>query len=233
MNLDIILPCYNPIPGWAENIVTCHKKLCELAPGCVFRLIIVNDGSFRNVEEQDVAHLRASIPHFEWVSYAENRGKGFAIRQGAALAHSAYVIFTDIDFPYLEEDLLLMFEELKSKQSDLVLGIRLGNYYEKAPLYRVFISKVLKVLIRFLLQTKVNDSQGGLKGFSRKGMAILQATTIDRYLFDLELLKKASHESGLKISSVPVTLKPHVVFAPIGLNILRREFVNFLKILWM
>ncbi len=233
MNLDIILPCYNPIPNWAENIAACYGKLVQLAPDCTFRLIVVNDGSLRNVENKDVALLKSAIPNFEWVSYAENRGKGYAIRQGAALATAEHIVFTDIDFPYLEEDLLSMCEELKSKKSDLVLGIRTGNYYEKAPLYRVVISKILKIFIRFLLQTKVSDSQGGLKGFSQKGLAILKSTTIDRYLFDLELLKKASHEPGLEISSIPVTLKPHVVFAPIGLGILRREFINFLKILWM
>jgi dolichyl-phosphate beta-glucosyltransferase len=232
MKLDIILPCYNPLPDWADNILDCYARLRSLDPETEFRLVLVNDGSARNVLPAEVEKLRQNISHFEYLNYSQNRGKGYAIRQGAELCRAPYVIFTDIDFPYLEEDLLRMYAHLRSGD-DLVFGTRQGNYYEKAPLYRALISKVLKFLIRLLLRTRFTDSQGGLKGFSQAGLSLLKATTIDRYLFDLELLKRASREKGLKMSSIPVSLKPHVVFAPVGLAIIRRELLNFWKILWV
>lgn len=233
MKVDIILPCYNPIPGWSDNIIQSYQHLQALAPGFQFRLILVNDGSVHNVSESDFTKLASALPDFHPIQYALNRGKGYAIRCGAALANAPLVLFTDIDFPYLEEDMLAMLQQLQETQADIVVGVRAGNYYSNAPLWRVFISKMLKLMIRTLLRVKITDSQGGLKGFSQKGLAVLKSTQIDRYLFDLELIKLASHRKDINLQSLVVNLKPHVVFAPVGMRILRREFGNFLKVLFM
>ena len=53
---------------------------------------------------------------------------------------------------------------------------------------------------------------------------------VDRFLFDLEFIKKAS-KSKLKITTISVELRPNVVFSKVGLKILFKEFGNFLKIL--
>ena len=233
MKIDIILPCYNPIPGWSDNILSAYRHLQNLAPQFQLRIILVNDGSSRNVSATDFDKLTQQLPHFHCISYDQNRGKGYAIRQGAALADAPYVVFTDIDFPYLEEDLLAVINKLSAEQVDIVIGVRAGNYYTKVPTWRVFISKMLKLMIRTLLRVSITDSQGGLKGFSQKGLDVLKTTQIDRYLFDLELIKLASRRSDLNMQPVVVNLKPHVVFAPVGLAILRREFGNFIKVLLM
>ncbi|AEE53184.1 glycosyltransferase family 2 protein [Haliscomenobacter hydrossis] len=233
MKIDIILPCYNPIPGWSDNILSAYQHLQNLAPQFQLRIILVNDGSSRNVSPADFDKLTQQLPRFQCISYEQNRGKGYAIRQGAALADAPYVVFTDIDFPYLDEDLLAVINKLSAEQVDIVIGVRAGNYYTKVPIWRVFISKVLKLMIRTLLRVNITDSQGGLKGFSQKGLDVLKSTQIDRYLFDLELIKLASRRSDLNMQPVVVNLKPHVVFAPVGLAILRREFRNFLKVLLM
>lgn len=233
MKVDIILPCYNPIPGWSDNILSSYQHLQTLAPELELRIILVNDGSTRNVSEQDFDKLAAALPHFHPIQYTQNRGKGYAIRCGAAVADAPLVLFTDIDFPYLEEDVLTMVQQLQHTHADIMVGVRAGNYYQNAPLWRVFISKMLKLMIRTLLRVKITDSQGGLKGFSQKGLAVLKSTQIDRYLFDLELIKLASHRKDIDLQPLVVNLKPHVVFAPVGMRILRREFSNFLKVLFM
>lgn len=233
MKVDIILPCYNPIPGWSDNIVQSYQRLQALAPDLDLRIILVNDGSMRNVREVDFEKLEQSLPHFQSIQNSQNRGKGYAIRCGAALADAPLVLFTDIDFPYEEVDMVAMVRQLQNDSADIVVGVRAGNYYQNAPLWRVFISQMLKLMIRSLLRVKITDSQGGLKGFSAKGLEVLKSTQIDRYLFDLELIKLASHRKDINLQPLVVNLKPHVVFAPVGMNILRREFGNFLKVLFM
>jgi glycosyltransferase involved in cell wall biosynthesis len=233
MKIDIILPCFNPIPGWSDNIISSYLHLQGIAPQLNIRIILVNDGSFRNVEHSDFEKLAQGLPDFQLISYDQNKGKGYAIRQGAAVADAPYVLFTDIDFPYQEEDVITVVDRLSAEQVDIVVGVRAGNYYQNAPLWRVFISKILKLMIRTLLRVKITDSQGGLKGFSQNGLAVLKSTKIDRYLFDLELIKLASRRKDLTIQPVVVNLKPQVVFAPVGLAILRREFGNFIKVLLM
>ncbi|MCB9082665.1 MAG: glycosyltransferase family 2 protein [Lewinellaceae bacterium] len=230
-HLDIILPCYNPIPGWEKTVVQSYQRITELLPESPIGLILVNDGSTRQVTATQLDWLQSQIPQLQIISYTENRGKGYAVRQGAAKAKAPWVIFTDIDFPYQETDLVAVYQQLQQSKADIVVGVRAGNYYENAPRYRVFISKVLKFMIRQLLRTSITDSQGGLKGFSPKGRQILLATRIDRYLFDLELVKKASRTPQITIAPQVVNLKPGVVFAPIGWRILQRELVNFIRIL--
>ncbi len=233
MKIDIILPCYNPIPGWSDNIIQSYQHIQELAPQFQIRIILVNDGSVRNVDEQDFEKLDQALPNFHPIQYTPNRGKGYAIRMGAAVANAPCVLFTDIDFPYLEEDLIAMAKQLQEAKTDIVVGVRAGNYYQNVPMWRAFISKMLKLMIRTLLRVKITDSQGGLKGFSQKGLTVLKTTQIDRYLFDLELIKLASQRKDIDLQPMVVNLKPHVVFAPVGLAILRREFGNFLKVLFM
>lgn len=197
------------------------------------RVILVNDGSVRNVSPADFEKLAQHLPAFHLINNDQNRGKGYAIRCGAAIADAPYVVFTDIDFPYLETDMVEVVHKLTLDQVDIVVGVRAGNYYQNAPIWRVFISKMLKLMIRNLLRVNITDSQGGLKGFSQKGLDLLKATQIDRYLFDLELIKLATRRKDVKMQPVVVNLKPHVVFAPVGLAILRREFGNFMKVLLM
>lgn len=233
MKIDIILPCYNPLPGWSDHIIASYQRVVELEPTFEIRIILVDDGSTRNVNEVDLEKLNRQLPSFQAIQYTQNQGKGFAIRRGAAIADAPCVLFTDIDFPYLEEDLIAVARQVQQENADIVVGVRAGNYYQNAPLWRGFISRVLKLMIRTLLRVKITDSQGGLKGFSQKGLAILKSTQIDRYLFDLELIKLASREKDIHLRPMVVNLKPHVVFAPVGLSILRREFGNFLKVLFL
>ena len=44
-SLDIILPCFNPSQGWADNIIHVYKEILNKIPGITIQLFIVNDGS--------------------------------------------------------------------------------------------------------------------------------------------------------------------------------------------
>ncbi|MCH2223188.1 MAG: glycosyltransferase [Crocinitomicaceae bacterium] len=194
-------------------------------------LIIVNDGSTSNVTEEGVQMiLDSSVIKTSIHKMEVNKGKGAALRRGVMECSSNYIIFTDIDFPYIEENMVMLSNELLKDSNDVVLGHRNYNYYEKTPFLRKIISKMLRRSLKFFLRLPTDDSQCGLKGFNEKGARIFAQTTIDRFLFDLEFIKKAS-KSKLKITTISVELRPNVVFSKVGLKILFKEFGNFLKIL--
>ncbi len=105
-SLDIILPAYNPLPGWEEVVIGRFQSLVKALPDVKIRLFIVNDGSSRLDENESLRILQQVIPDLQWISYTENRGKGYALRQGVKKSSADFVVYTDIDWPYTEESMI-------------------------------------------------------------------------------------------------------------------------------
>jgi glycosyltransferase involved in cell wall biosynthesis len=228
--LDIVLPCYNPIPNWAQNLVNNVNSLRQHLPDATLHLYLVNDGSSKGVTDEDLVLLRENIAFFHYVHYTQNEGKGHALREGVLQTKHEYCIYTDIDFPYTEESFLRVYEALRNKEADIVVGIRDEEYYASVPPTRVKISKTLRFFAKKMLSLPVNDTQAGLKGFNRKGRETFLKTTIDRYLFDLEFLFEANKQKNLRIKGLKVTLRPGIVFSKMNSKILLEEGYSFGKI---
>ena len=126
--LDIILPAYNPLPGWEDIVISRFLSFEDQLPGCAVQLIIVNDGSTKINEKEAVVKFEKMIPLFQWISYPGNKGKGHALRQGAMLSTGEMVIYTDIDWPYTEESMVGLAKKL-IRGIDAVIGVRDHAYY--------------------------------------------------------------------------------------------------------
>ncbi|MBL7898761.1 MAG: glycosyltransferase family 2 protein [Crocinitomicaceae bacterium] len=225
----LVLPCYNPPANWEKNVVESVKAITTLT-GITPELIIVNDGSIRNTETEKSEYIGLSLNDFKWISYSQNRGKGYALRQGVAEAKNDLVIYTDIDFPYLESSFVSLYQTLLQGH-DVVPGHRGKDYYSKTPFLRKIISKFLRWTLKTFLRLPTDDSQCGIKGFNKKGASVFLDTKIDRFLFDLEFIKLASKRK-LKIQTAEVELKPNIVFSKVSFKILFRESLNFMKVLF-
>lgn len=229
--VDIVLPCYNPPAQWVDVVIQSVKNLEAHQPGLQVNLYLVNDGSTASVAAADIDQLKASLHHVEYINYADNRGKGYALRAGIAQTQHNWCIYTDIDFPYSEESFLSLYEELMKGKADIVVGIRNKAYYDKVPLLRTIISRVLKFFIRLFLKIPTTDTQCGLKGFNAKGKEVFLKTSIDRYLFDLEFIYLGSKTPGVKIQLHEVVLREGILFRRMNFKILINESINFLRIL--
>src|SRR5699024_330801 len=155
----------------SEKIVVGSVKSIAEKTGATIQLIIVNDGSFKNTEPEKNEFIRYSIQNFEWISYSEQRGKGYALRQGVSMATSELMIYTDIDFPYLESSFLSLYGILQQGH-DVVPGHRGKEYYSKTPFLRKIISKFLRWTLKTFLRLPTDDSQCGIKGFNKKGALV-------------------------------------------------------------
>lgn len=229
-SLDIILPCYNPPEGWAETVIRSMTRIREALPDTALHLIVVNDGSTQGVAEADIAQLQAAIQQFTYIPSSPNAGKGFALRKGVEKAASELHIYTDIDFPYEEASLLNIYEALRTGKGDIVAGVRDSAYYEGVPAGRKRISKLLRWMLRTFLRLEITDTQCGLKGFNPKGRQLFLATTINRFLFDLEFIFLASNDKSVQLSPADVRLKEGVVFSRVNWRILLGESFNFMRI---
>lgn len=191
-----------------------------------FEVIVVNDGSTKGISVADVAKLQSE--GIIWHEYQLNQGKGFALRAGVQLAGADFIIYTDIDYPYCNQSFIDIYNQLR-EGNNVVIGIRGAAYYSHLTRTRAYISKLLRWLIKTFLQIPTDDTQCGLKGFSKEAKATFLATSINRYLFDMEFIFLATKQK-LQIATVEVTLRPEIMLSKMNWVILMQESVNFVKI---
>jgi glycosyltransferase involved in cell wall biosynthesis len=226
--LSLVLPCFNPPDHWERIVVECTKSL-ENKLGFTIDLIIVNDGSTKNVQPELLAYIKENISRLSFLDQKVNNGKGHALRTGIEKAVGKTIIFTDIDFPYTEESFLKIYAGLQNNA--VALGHRSPDYYAHTPLFRKMISKSLRFALKSFLRLPTDDSQCGIKGFNQEGKKVFLETQINRFLFDLEFIKLISKRK-LSSTNIEVELKPGVVFSKVNMKILAKESFNFMSILF-
>jgi glycosyltransferase involved in cell wall biosynthesis len=230
VRLNVIVPCYNPPQGWAEALAgrfaAFQAAVADLAGE--IRLVVVNDGSTSESSELIFKRLEAILPKVRIVSYPENHGKGYALRQGVAASEADLHVVTDADFPYTIESMRRIVATLR-ESGGIAAGNRDTAYYEQVPASRRRLSQALRWLLRNVLRQPIGDSQCGLKGFDNAGKKVFLETTIDRFLFDLEFLMLAG--GRVPVTPVPVELREGVTFSKVGWKILATEGRNFMWLL--
>jgi glycosyltransferase involved in cell wall biosynthesis len=229
VSVDIVLPCYNPNDTWYLELIKFYEPVKDKY---LIKFIIVNDGSSGNMVHRQMELLvQKNIP-VEFISYQNNKGKGYALRKGVEISGSSYVLYTDIDFPFVNQSMLAVIGQLMDGSCDIAAGNRDEKYYKKNMSgFRKILSKAFRSFITGFLKMPVTDTQCGLKGFNAKGKEIFLATKIDRYLFDFEFIYLSSRNKNIRIKPVEVELKDNVVFSKMKLKIIMQEAFNLFYIL--
>lgn len=231
MTVSLVLPCYNPPEGWEQTICSNYTAFCGRL-GEQAELILVMDGQSNDVSDESLQTLKQQIPGINIIQYTENRGKGYAIRQGVVKATGAIIIYTDVDFPYTQDSLSDIFNCLQNDEADVAVGVKNDAYYAHVPFLRRAISRYLRFLIRVFLSMPVTDTQCGLKGFKKELTGLFLQTTIDRYLFDLEFIRNCFKSKKYRVKPIQVTLNDNVHFRSMNYRILLPEMLNFVKLLF-
>lgn len=227
--LDVVLPCYNPSEGWVERLVDTHHRFSSRLEGCNVRFIVVNDGSSRGFTAEAQQRLTAALPGTVIVDNAMNRGKGAAVRDGVARCTSEIALYTDYDFPY-DVDAMCHMVGLLEKGYDVVIATRNLTYYSRLSTRRKIMSFASRILNFVVLGLTHTDTQGGLKGFSRRGKSFLASTRTPRFLFDTEFIYHASQHPGVTICEMPADLREGVHLPDMRGGVLAEELKNLLLI---
>lgn len=230
IHIDIILPCYNPPVGWEEKVICNFNQLQQSYPTIHFHLYIASDGSRRGYDSEITDRIKAIIPTVRLMHYEQNQGKGYALRHSIRHCQSEYMIYTDYDFPYTSQSFDNVVQALL-EGADVVVAIRDKNYQRNLPAFRKFLSRSSHWVNRLVLRLKIKDTQGGLKGFNRKGREIFLSTTINSFLFDTEFIYKATYTKGITIKAVNSRIKNGLEISDMGFRVMKRELLNFFTIL--
>ena len=231
-NLSIVLPMYKPRLGWEKNLKENIDLIdIEFNESIKIEYIVVNDGGENEHLLSLFDVIQQAKNNIRFISYKENKGKGYALRTGVSAATAPIVITTDLDFPYEVKDIRNVYALLRSG-NEIVTGKRKPEYYTATPLRRKLISKACIAMNRHLLNLSLGDAQSGLKGFNKKGKELFLQTTINRFLVDTEFLVLAEkHQLGIAV--LELNLKAGVKFSSMGWKVLLAEGKNFYRIVKM
>ncbi len=229
--LSVIVPVYNEGAGIEQTLKALHE-FAQTHP--TYRFIVVDDGSTDGSSEILRDRLvRCPIPAIQLVSYRQNRGKGFAVRQGIQHAESDYVCFLDSDLAYSLDHLEVLLAKLQT--CDVVIGCRsLGlSQQQRIKFFRRLSGKVFNLLSRWILNLEFRDMQAGLKGFDRLAAeAIFARQTLTGFSFDVELIYLAE-KYGYRIGEIPAQVSTHHASKQSKVNLIKdslRMLGDLLKI---
>lgn len=227
--LSVIIPVYNE----AYRI----KKLREVylflkKQRYSFEIIVVNDGS-TDATAKRLAEFRKTFP-FRVISYAKNRGKGYALIQGMLAARGQYRLFTDIDLS-TPINTIPKFIRVCHK-ADILIGSRKTQgaiLIRHQPMLREYMGKAFTWLSRVTTGVPVSDFTCGFKCFSADcAQVIFSNMTIWRWGFDAESLCIAK-QLGYTIQEVPVSWENNPNSRVKIPGDIIRSFVELLRIRWL
>lgn len=227
-NLNIIIPIYNPHPGWEVQFAGHLEELSQVLGDTRFSVVLVNDGSSNGlIEIEDILRRFNFLRYF---SYDVNHGKGYAIRYGINRCDADFYIYTDIDFPFGCTIIQQIYGILKSSGINIVIGTREASYFRLLPVKRRIYSFLLKELNFIVTGFKIKDTQAGLKGLDNRAKTVLADTKTDTFLFELEFLKKCLNQ-GLNYKLTDITCRENIRFTDFRFRILMKETISFFKLL--
>ena len=208
MKLSVCIPMYNERSVIADTARTLTDYLDRAFPDD-YELLFSDDGSTDGSAEI-VRSL--GLPRVRVVGYADNRGKGSAVRTAMLAAKGDVVLFTDADLAYgcdVIGQAVQTFSE--HPEAGAVIGSR--NVGKDGYAGYTFLRKIAsKVYIRVLCVVgglKLTDSQCGCKSFRQEAAkAIFSRCRVNGFAFDFEAILWAQ-ELGFRIIEMPVRVINH------------------------
>lgn len=204
--ISIVIPAYNEAGRLDKTLPIVLAYLAENYPAG--ELIVVDDGSpdaTADVSEKcfaDFPRVAARV-----IRNRPNRGKGHAVRTGLLAAKHPIALFSDADLSTPIAETPKVVEPIERGEYDLVLGSRgldrslIGVHQ---PWRREQGGKVFNLIVRLATGLPYWDTQCGFKAFDmRLCRPVIEAATIDRFGFDVELIYVA-RLAGLRLLEQPV-----------------------------
>jgi glycosyltransferase involved in cell wall biosynthesis len=120
VSLAVVMPVFNE----EQTVGRAVGEVLDAAFPCPMELIVVDDGS--TDATADILS-RLSDPRLVVLRHPTNRGKGAALRTGAAAARSTHVVPFDADLEYAAADLVPLLAPVLAGDAEVVYGTRVAG----------------------------------------------------------------------------------------------------------
>lgn len=201
MRFSVVVPAYQEAGRIGDTVTALRAALAGVDADGGAEIVVVDDGS----ADGTAGAARAAGADVV-VELGLNCGKGAAVRAGMRASSGEVVAFTDADLAYAPDQLVGLLGEVE-RGSDLAVGDRRHpeSVAVTAPSGLRRAGSLAVGLLRGMLRLgRGRDTQCGLKAFSRPAAgAVLEASVMDRFSFDVEVLFLADR-LGMEVRQVPV-----------------------------
>jgi glycosyltransferase involved in cell wall biosynthesis len=203
---SVVVPAYNEAPRLGRTLLAIFNYLNR---GDIdAEVIVVDDGSIDEtvtVVEQSFAD--AGIVKTTLMRNEVNRGKGYSVRKGLLASAGSIAIFSDADLSTPIDEISKLLTVLNSGGVAIAFGSRAIDrslIQVHQPWRREQGGRIFNAIVRLATGLPFWDTQCGFKAFRMDVCRpIIEAGTIDRFGFDVELLYVA-HLAGLRLREVAV-----------------------------
>jgi len=202
--LSVIVPAYKQERTIRKDLEGILSALEEgLGKEYNFEIICVVDGQTDNTAKEA---LKLKSPKLKVFSYANNKGKGYAVRFGMKKASGDIISFLDSGMDISPNGIMMLLAHLNWYSADVIVGSK------KHPVSRVNYPFLRSVLswgyhfgVKILFDLPLSDTQSGIKIFKRNVIEkVLPRLLVKRYAMDVEMLAVARHLGFERIYEAPI-----------------------------
>ncbi len=199
--ISVVIPVYNEEAAIAGNVGEIVGALAG-----EWELILVNDGS-RDGTLAVINALAKENPKIKIVSYAKNRGRGFAMRAGFKVARGDYVVTTESDLNWGSAIIGRFVSELDKGDADIVIASphMEGGGMENVPFFRWLLSYLGNKVFSAALPGKFTMVTGMTRAYRREALEALDLESDGKELH-VEILYKAL-DLGFRAAEIPAILR--------------------------
>ena len=184
--LSVVIPAYREAARLPRTLTACRSYL--LGRGLTHEILVIDDGS-----PDDTASVAARFEGVTVLRYAQNRGKGYAVRYGMLRAQGERVLFMDADLATPMEELATLEAALDAHpDAGVAFGsrpLRESTLEVRQPLFRELSGRLFNKAVRVFATSGYADTQCGFKLFTAEASReIFTRCQLDGFSFDVELL---------------------------------------------
>ena len=207
-NLSIIYPIYNEskrLKFILSDIEKFNKKTKFLKKEYIF----VDDGSSdksKLILYNFLKRNKQTSIIYKLISYKKNKGKGFALKKGVFSSSKKWILTTDADCSVSNFQILNWIKKKYIVNNlKIYFGSRLHfNSKVKKIKSREIIGSIFRLIIYFLFNIKILDTQCGFKLYEAKvAKKIFKRIKTNGYLHDIEIVI-ISKKLSIKIQELPL-----------------------------
>lgn len=205
IEVSVVCPFFNEEAILEDAITTLLANIDEL--NTTWELIVVNDGSIDN-SYAIASKLCEKSSNLKLVSYAINRGRGYALRRGITEARGRIIITTEIDLSWGEDIVERLYTAMREHpEADIVVASPHlpGGGYKNVPRKRVFFSRFGNKIIRTFMAKAATMNTGMTRAYRRDVIKSLPLEE-DHKEFHLEVIMKAQ-ALKYRIHEIPCVLE--------------------------
>jgi glycosyltransferase involved in cell wall biosynthesis len=230
LKLAVVMPAHNE----EAQIINCLNATCDVleSNNWNYKIIVVDDGSSDSTKSL-VQNYENS--HVSLISLPSKRGKGFAVKTGVSESEDAQIVaFMDSDLDIHPDYLNAYASFVSGDIADLVIGSKNHPLSKVSyPILRKVLSRLFYFYVKLLLNTKITDSQVGLKVMKGDiAREVFNNLKVEGFAFDLEIIAEFQNR-GARTLEQPIEINHSwdSRVSPLGALLAMKEVYQLRKII--